>query len=752
LLNRSRCVASLVVAALPSLAQAQTRPLSLDDLYGEKRLDWSGSPPSGLTWLDDDHYVWPRTDSKTHATDWLKVDAASGRSEPLVGTAAFEAALAKLPGVSGEEARRLSHERGLVWDAKRRTLLLAIAGDLYLYASGAASLVRLTNAEGEEELPSPSPDGRFVAFVRGNNLFVVDVETQRERALTSDGAGDVLNGKLDWVYEEEVYGRGQRRAFWWSPDSQSLAWLHLDDRKVPKYTLIDDMPYRPSLEIWPYPKAGDPNPLATLFVAPAAGGDGRAIDLGKYAGSETLIVDVDWTPDGRELAFQVQNREQTWLELNLASAAAGGARTLLRETSPAWVERLGPPRWLKDGGFLWLSERSGFKHLYHYKPDGTLLRPVTSGPWEARTLHGVDEKHGYAYFSGTERSPIGLDVYRVKLDGSGLERVSSAPGTHTALFNPSLTRYLDTWSDLATPEQVRLHKADGGEARVVDANRVGALADYRLAKPELVHVTTRDGFVMEAMLLKPPDFDPARRYPVLQQTYGGPHAPQVKNAWGGVGHVFLQLLAQRGIVVWVCDNRSASGKGAGSAWPAWKRLGELELQDIEDGVAWLKQQPWVDAGRIGISGWSYGGYMTSYALTHSASFAMGVAGAPVTDWRNYDSIYTERYMALPAANPDGYKRSSPRFAAKDLHGQLLLLHGTIDDNVHPQNTLQLAQELQRAGKPFRMMLYPRSRHGIADPALVRHLRGVMLDFMLETLRPQAQATAGAAPAAGRQVR
>ena len=268
---------------------------------------------------------------------------------------------------------------------------------------------------------------------------------------------------------------------------------------------------------------------------------------------------------------------------------------------------------------------------------------------------------------------------------------------------------------------------------MIDAAPLAALAEYRLQRPELLQVKTRDGFVMEAMLIKPPGFDPSRRYPVLQSTYAGPHAPRVKNAWGDTAHLFLQLIAQQGVLVWVCDNRTASGKGAVSAWHGYKRMGVTELEDIEDGLAWLRSQPFVDPARIGIEGWSYGGFMVSYALTHSTSFAMGIAGGPVTDWRLYDSVYTERYMGLPARNEAGYADTAPRRAAASLHGRLLLVHGAIDDNVHPQNTLQFAHELQKAGKPFRMMLYPKARHGVTDPAQLRHLRGLMLDFIEETL-------------------
>jgi dipeptidyl-peptidase-4 len=504
---------------------------------------------------------------------------------------------------------------------------------------------------------------------------------------------------------------------------------------VPKYTIVDDIPYRPVVETWDYPKAGDPNPTVRLGIVGSAGGTVRWVDTGKYASIEFLIVNVAWTPTSQSVAYQVQNREQTWLDLNLADRASGASTTVLRESSKTWVDENGSPTWLTDGSFLWLSERSGWRHVYRHKADGSLVKQITDGKWEVRTLHGIDQAGGWIYFSGTERSPIGRDVYRVRLDGTGLQRLSSAAGTHTARFGPSYTFYLDTWSDVTTPPQVRVHRSDGSQVRVIDANPVAALGQYRLAKPEFMQVGTRDGFLMEAMMIRPPDFNPSQRYPVYQFTYGGPHTQLVLNAWGGNEFMFHQMLAQRGIIVWICDNRTASGKGAESTWPVYRNFGEIELRDVEDGLAWLSKQPYVDRSRIGIHGWSYGGYLTAYALTHSTTFAMGIAGGTVSDWRDYDSIYTERYMGLPQDNPEGYRKSAPRFAATDLHGRILLIHGTIDENVHPQNTLQFAYELQKANKPFQMMLYPKSRHGITEPQLVRHMRGVMFDFIMANLRP-----------------
>ena len=735
----------LVIVGATNIANAQQRLLTIDDIYDPaRRVNFSGNPTPAITWIDGTHYA--RSQNGSGGAEWLKIDATTGSQTPLFDPARMEAALIKLPGVSGDEARRLSRSRSLTFNAAHTAAVLRIADDLFGYSFQDGRAIRLTDAPGAEELISFSPDSRLVAFVRANNLYVSDVATGRETQLTSDGSAKVLNGRLDWVYEEEIYGRGENRAYWWSPDSTRLAFLRIDDSPVPSYAVVDHIPYEQHVEQWDYPKAGDPNPLVKLGVARVTGGPASWIDFAKYAPADLLVVRVGWTPNGQKVVYAAQNRTQTWLDLNLADPGSGATQTILRETSKFWIsaDDVTLPSWLKDGSFLWLSDRSGWRHLYHYQPDSTLIKQVTTGNWELRTLHGVDESGGWVYFSGTEHSPIGGDVYRIRLDGSGLRRLSTVDGTHSAEFSPSFGFFVDTWSSVTTPPQSRLHKGDGTQVRIIDENPVPALGDYRLATPELLQVKTRDGFVMEAMMIKPPDFDPSRRYPVYQFTYGGPHAQQVRNAWGGSQYMYHQLLAQKGIIVWICDNRTASGKGSESVWPVYKNFGESELRDIEDGVNWLKQQPYVDASRIGIHGWSYGGYMTSYALTHSKSFVMGIAGGTVSDWRDYDTVYTERFMGLPSENPDGYRKSSPRFAAGDLSGSLLLIHGMIDDNVHLANTVQFVYELQKAQKPFQLMLYPKSRHGVTDPQLVKHLRSTMLSFVLEHLKPETPARGASA--------
>jgi dipeptidyl-peptidase 4 len=725
---------SALTAAAP--AAAQQKLLTLDDIYDPAaRVNFNGRPAPSIFWIDDGHYA--RTRSGASGLEWVKVDAASGGEQPLFDAAKMTASLAKLPGVSLGEARRLAQSADLAFDPACSTALLAIGADLYAYTFASDRAVRLTYAPGEELVPSFSPDGKLVAFVRDNDLFVVDVAMRREAQLTTDGSAKILNGRFDWVYEEEIYGRGQKQAYRWSPDSTRIAFLRIDDTPVPTYVTVDDIPYTPTVEKWDYPRAGEPNPIVKVGVVRANGGSPAWIDTSRYSAADHLIVRVGWSPDSARVIYEVQNRTQTWLDVNASDVASGDVKTILHEAGTYWIDAEGAPipTWLKDGSFLWGSERSGWAHLYHYKADGSLVRQITDGKWEVRSLHGIDAANSWIYFSGTERSHIGGDVYRIKLDGTGLQRLSKAEGTHAARFSPGLSYYVDTWSDATSPPQTRLYRNDGADVRTIDENKVTALAEYRLSRPEFVQVKTRDGFVMEAELIKPPDFNPSRRYPVYQFTYGGPHAPQVHNAWGGTQYMYHQLLAQKGIVVWICDNRTASGKGFESIAPLYKHFGDTELRDIEDGLSWLKQQPWVDASRIGLHGWSYGGFMTSYALTHSTSFAMGIAGGTVSDWRDYDSVYTERYMGLPQENPEGYRNSSPRWAARDLHGALMLIHGAIDDNVHPQNTMQFVYELQKAGKPFELMLYPKSRHGVSDPALVKHLRQTMFEFTLQHLKP-----------------
>jgi dipeptidyl-peptidase 4 len=724
----------ILVLLLASAAQAQEKLLTIDDIYDPvKRVNFSGTPLNPRWLKNGTHYIVVSKD-RTAFPRLLKVDATTGKSEPFYDAAKMQAALAALSGISKDEARRLANQTTYEMNPAETGVLINHARDLFYYEFGSDRASRLTNDPEEEIGEGFSPDGRMISFARNNNLYVEDLSTQRERALTSDGSAKVLNGRLDWVYQEELYGRGNFGAYWWSPDSERIAFLRIDEHPVPEFVVVDHIPYEQNVEITPYPKAGDPNPIVKLGVVDAAGGEVRWVDTFKYQSEDLLLVRVGWAPDSKRVIYQAQNREQTFLDLNSANPDDGKTTTLFRESTKAWVEVVDEGlRWLKDGTFLWLSDRNGWRHLYHYSADGKLIKQVTSGDWDVRSLDEVDETKGIVYFSASEHSYIANHEYAVKLDGTGLNRLTQAEGNHRAAFNSKTSQFTDVWNDVNTPTQVRLYDAGGKLVRAIDENKVDALRQYKLGKAEFLNVKTRDGFTMEAMMIKPPDFDPNKKYPVWSFTYSGPQAPSVRNAWGSTRYMWHQMLAQKGYVIWICDNRTASNKGVNSAWPLYKNFGELELRDLEDGFAWLKTQAYVDGARIGIWGWSYGGYMTSYALTHSKTFKVGIAGGTVSDWRNYDTIYTERYMQTPQNNPEGYKKSSPLHFAKDLHGKLLLLHGAIDDNVHMSNTVQFVYELQKAGKQVQFMIYPKSRHGVTDPVLVKHMQQMMTDFILGNL-------------------
>ncbi len=732
---RGLLLATVFLALITQSLKAQNKLLTIDDIFDPvKKVDFNGTTPT-IRWLKDgNHYLLTNEASRRDVPRLQKVNAATGEATPFFDAAKMQAAFAALPGVTAEDARQLANRGNYDLNPAETAVLINWSNDLFYYEFGSDRAIRLTSGPEEEVGEGFSPDGRMVSFVRGNNLYVEDLSMQRrERALTSDGGDKILNGRLDWVYQEELYGRGNFGAYWWSPDSTTIAFLRFDENPVPEFTVVDHIPYPQNVEITPYPKAGDPNPIVKLGVVSAAGGDIRWVDTFKYQPADLLISRVAWSPDGKKVVYQAQNREQTFLDVNYADAKDGKSTNVIHETSKAWVGINEEPIWLKDGSFIWASERDGWEHLYHYSADGKLMRQITEGKWEVRSIEGVDEKNGFIYFTATEHSHIAPNGYRIKLDGSGLTRLTMTEGSHRVDVSPAHSYFIDFWSDLNTPSQVRLYDAAGKLVRVISENKVDALKQYKLGAAELLQVKTRDGFVMEAMMIKPPDFDARKKYPVMSFTYSGPHAPQVRNSWGSQTYMFHQLLAQKGYIIWVCDNRTASGKGLESTWPVYKNFGELELRDLEDGLTWLKSQPYVDGSRIGMWGWSYGGFMTSYALTHSQSFKIGIAGGTVADWRDYDSIYTERYMQTPQNNPEGYKKSSPTNAAKNLHGKLLLIHGSIDDNVHMQNTMQFVYELQKAGKQFQLMLYPKSRHGVNDPLLLKHMRQMMLDFIVENL-------------------
>lgn len=704
------------------------RELTLDAIYGvDNSVNFSGENPPRLSWSSSGETYIKSSDYEKGL--YSRVDAHTGNETALIDTDLLCSAVAGLLEMKPGAAENILKKAEYKLSSDEKGLLVLTSRELIHFNIPSGEAAILTATGNGPVVPSFSPSGGMVAFVRNGDLFIHDLSSGRERRLTETSSGSIMNGCLDWVYQEEIYGRGDFQAYWWSPDSVSLAFLQLDTADVPVTTILDHRSRPPVVEKQGYPHPGDPNAVVRLGVVGVGDGNLAWMDLSRYGEQEILVVRVDWHPESGLLTAQVQDRGQTWLELVAFDPVSGEDTLLIRETSPAWVDRLGEPLWLEDGTFLWQSQRTGFRHIYHYSAKGELIRPVTEGDFDVRSLHAADEKNGAVFFTAARDDFTERHVWKASLKGSAMEKVTSSPGVHRASFNRQGTLFLDTWSDVNTPPRVFLKDAGGKEIRTILENRIEVVDEFSLEKPEFVSLRARDGFPLQGMIIRPPDFDPSRKYPVLMYTYGGPGSQSVLNRWGGKTYLWHQYLASQGCVIWIFDDRIASGKGVKSAWSGYRNLGPVGLRDIEDGLDWLKRHSWIDGSRIGIWGWSYGGYVTAFALTHSDYFKAGIAGAPVTDWKNYDSIYTERYMSTPKDNPEGYRNSSAVKAAEDLHGSLLLIHGAMDNNVLLHNSISLIEKLQETGAQFEFMIYPGSRHGVRDKAQVRQMRERMVRFL-----------------------
>ena len=574
-----------------------------------------------------------------------------------------------------------------------------------------------------------------LAFVSETGLQVFDLKSKATQTLPAPSPNHLV-GKLDWVYQEELYGRGNFKGFWWQPDGDQIAFLELDESPLTPFVVMDHLPITGKSESTNYPKAGAANPLVRVGVTSAS--DPKAVhwvDLSAYKDQDIVVSAVTWSQDGSQLMLQIQNREQTWLDLVATDPKGMHGRVLFRDRTPAWIESPGDPVLLNNGDFIWRSPRTGYSHLYRYNKDGKLLQAITEGDWEVRSLIGVDPNNEFVYFTATKDSPLEVQGYRVRLADGESTQITETGADHSLQFSKDYSLFIDESSTVSTVPTYTIRKSEGTLVRNLFTEQSNPLAGLDIQPPQFMTAkNSRNNQPMDMALFRPSNFDANKKYPLLVHIYGGPQAPRVLNRFRGTDYLWHQMLAQQGYLVLLCDNQSCSYRSVKNAWPIHRNLAENELADIESCVEQIKQNDWVDGQRIGIWGWSYGGYMTAYALTHSKTFKMGISGAPVTDWSNYDSIYTERYMGTPQNNPEGYKSSSVLHdQAKNLSGSLLLIHGTIDDNVHLNNSLQFMQQLQNAAKPFDVMFYPNNRHSITDHKQRVHLRKLMTDFVLEKL-------------------
>ncbi len=744
-LRRMYPLAAFLLAAVVLVpradAQKRGKEFTVEDIYSSRK--FTSERFRSMHWIEGGKAAsYLETDTATKTTDIWRYDVADGSMKVMVPGAGL-----KLPGA--DEPIKVQNyifsrdERKILFTGTLTARRLKTGGDFYLWDRDRKTLKQLTDSKDEQLNVKFSHDGEKIGFVRNENLVILDLESGTERQLTFDGGGHVLNGHFDWVYEEEF---GIIDGWQWSPDDRRIAFWQLDEGRVPEFPIIDFLPLHQELETMRYPKAGDPNSIVRVGVVEAtiqgsADGAGnppvRWLDIGAPAdpSQDVYVPRMEWTKDPSGLSVQKLNRIQNRLELLLFDVETGGSRTLLTESSDTWVEVRNDLQFLeKSEAFLWSSERDGYRHLYLYDLQGNMIRQLTKGEWDVDNVPGVDENSGVVYFTAGATSPLDRDLYSVKLDGTGFTKITTGSGTHSVNFSPDFSVYRESFSDANTPTRTSLYRADGTLIRVLADGKIGALDEYVVSPMSFFTFRTTDGVDLNGWMIKPHDFDPAKKYPVLMYVYGGPGSQTVRNSWGGSNFLWYQLLAQKGYVIASVDNRGTGARGVDFKKITYKNLGKWETNDQAEAARYLGGLSYVDASRIGIWGWSYGGYMTLMAMTTAADvFSTGVSVAPVSNWKFYDTIYTERYMQTPELNPAGYEASAPTEHADGLTGKLLEIHGTADDNVHWQNTVTMVSELEKAGKQFETAFYPGGRHGIASGKVRAQLFTKITDFILENL-------------------
>jgi dipeptidyl-peptidase 4 len=704
------------VAALAS-AQGRAR-LTPEAVHGEPALQ--GAVLSDLTWHPDGRRVTFLRQKNRLAAYHLE----SGRESVLF---------------SLDEGGRPATLNGYRWSPRGHQVAVVAQDDLYLVAED-GTVRRVTHDAETEEFPEFSPSGARLAYVRAGDLYVYDVDQRRDWRLTRRTSPDVRNGRLDWVYEEELASRSGR-SYWWSPDSRAIAYLHIDSSPSPIATLADLLAPAAAPVRQRFPTPGDPNPIASLGIVTleADGRPGREVLL-PLRDAEYLVPQIAWAPDGRRLLFQALNRKQNRLELRQLdverSLKTGRAadELVLTESDPAWINILGAPVLLKDRRtFLWLSERQGPRHLYRCALADGACQPLTRGEWSVEQVAGVDEGRGVAYVTAAHPRPRERQLYSVALSGDPrLTRLTVEDGTHDVQIAPGGGAFLDTRSTAVVPPNVHVVTLPALGSRAVETNVDAPIGRYDTGDAEWVDVRAPDGTTLHGRLIRPSGAAGGPRRPAVVSIYGGPHAQMVRDKWAN--SAIERLLASHGFVVWSLDNRGAGGRGHRFESPLRGELGRTELADQLAGVEHLKSLPYVDGKRLGIVGTSYGGYMSLYAAVHAPDvFRAVAAGAPVTDWRRYDSIYTERYLGLPADNGAGYEKSSILGRAAAIRSRLLLFHGTADDNVHLSHTVRLIAELHKAGVAHEVALHPGEMHGYRATANKVARDRAILDFFLRTL-------------------
>lgn len=740
-LRAALCAAlAIVLGAAPALAGPRPlKALTVERIYDAPSL--SGSLTEGIEWAPDGKRI-SYLDRSGSQTEMWTMDAATGQRKVLVNSDVLNR-------VTQPQATKAVQSTGL-GRVQAETYFWSPSNDALLF-SGSSSLVLLnlrtmeakplvdSSDDASHEIADPkfSPDGQWVSFVRDSNLWVANIATGKVHALTTGGSEEILKGQLDWVYPEEL---DATTAYWWSPDSSKIAYYQMDERPVTRFPIVDMSSLTGAIEYTRFPEAGGANPIVRVGVVSVTGGETKWMDAG--ADTDVYLPRVVWLTDSKRVAIERLNRAQNRLDLLFCDASTGSSENILTETDKYWVNVADDLYFFADDKrFLWSSERSGFRHYYLYDLAGHQLAQLTSGDWAvtgnggvgpgAASHPAVDEAHGFIYFLSNKDNVLDIQLYRLSLADRSVTKVTREPGTHDVLISPDESAFVDTYSNATTPPRQDLDRTDGSRAAAINENKVPELAEYQLSPVKFLNLSADDGTKLYASIIQPPDFDASRKYPVLVNVYGGPQVQNVHNAWDGKDFLWLEMMAEKGYIIFTLDNRGSYARGHAFETVIHGHLGKIELEDQLTGVKYLKSLPYVDPSRVGIWGWSYGGTMVLNAMFNAPGvFKAGVSVAPVSDWRLYDTIYTERYMGRPQDNPEGYRDSSPANQAANLRGKIMIAHSTGDDNVHFANTSEVLNQLILAGKyPASLMIFPGRGHGIGDaPARIQLFQGIA-DFL-----------------------
>jgi len=732
---------------VPANAQTQesqvgSKAITVERLYSAPSLQ--GQLTEGIEWSPDGarfSYIERKGTGKDSALELWTMDASTGERKVLVNAEVLKAVTQpeKVQNIQATGLGRVQADN-YQWAPDGNSLLFVGGNSLVMLDLRTMKPKSVLSSEKDIEDPRFSPDGKWLAFVRNFNLEVTNIATGETKALTTGGGEELLKGKLDWVYPEEL---DAVTAYWWSPDSSKIAYYQMDERPVTRYPIMDMSSPLGAMEFTRFPQAGEPNPIVRVGVVPVTGGETKWMDTG--ANTDAYLPRVMWLRDSRRISIQRLNRAQTRLDLLFCDASTGVAQAILAESDKYWVNLGDDLYFFADAKrFLWSSERTGFRHYYLYDLAGKQLEQLTSGDWQLSGVGGfgpgteshpvVDEKNDYIYFLSNKDNAIESQLFRVSLRDKSITRITREAGTHSVAISPAANTFVDTFSTAIIPPRQDLYRMDGSRAAIINENKVPELAEYHISPVEFSSTSASDGTKLYLRIMKPPNFDPARKYPVLIFTYGGPHAQLVTNAWDP-SLLWDESVAAKGYIIFSLDNRGSYGRGHAFETPVYHQFGKVELEDQLAGVKYLKSLGYVDGSRIGIWGWSYGGYMTLYSLFNAPDvFKAGIAVAPVSDWKLYDTIYTERYMGTPQNNADGYKNSSPVNQASRLKGRLMLAHGTGDDNVHFANTSEVINQLIEGGHyPARLMIFPGRGHPIGDPPARIQLFDGIMQFILDNL-------------------